>query len=93
MTDEVLFRSESSKRCIDVAEYLRTVADRLERGETITLIEGEQSVTLDPPERASFEVTAEREGSDDESGELSLEFELEWPEGASGEDADGLSIE
>lgn len=93
MPEEILFASESSQDCADVASYIRTIADRLERGEEITLSEGDEEITLQLPDMATFEVTVEREQIADESGELSLELELGWPEDASGEDSDGIAIE
>jgi len=42
---------------------------------------------MDPPERPTFEVKAEREGPADGPGELSIEFELEWDENS--ESAEG----
>jgi amphi-Trp domain-containing protein len=80
MPETVLFESESEQTRAAVAEYLRTVADSLDAGDPITLRAGEESVTLDPPARPTFEVKAEREGPAGGSGELSVEFELEWPE-------------
>jgi hypothetical protein len=51
-------------------------------------------VTVDPPDRPTFEVKAEREGPTDAPGELSVEFEIEWDEGGSGSESGGeLSIE
>ncbi len=90
MPEEVLFESESGRSRAEIASYLRTVADALEAGEEITLVAGDQSVTMDPPSRPTFEVKAEREGPADGAGELSIEFELEWDEdggdGAAGSD-------
>ncbi|MFW6448543.1 MAG: amphi-Trp domain-containing protein [Halobacteriota archaeon] len=80
MPEEVLFESESRRERTEIASYLRTIADRLDAGEPITLEAGDQSVTLEPPARPTFEVKAEREGPTDGPGELSVEFELEWPE-------------
>jgi len=77
MPEEVLFETESSQTREKIASYLRSVADRLERGEAITLKAGGESVTLEPPARPTFEVKAEREGSADGPGEVSVEFELE----------------
>lgn len=93
MPEEVLFESESDQLCTDVATYIRSIADRLEHGEEITLSEGDQEITLQPPEQATFEVTVEREGSEGEPSDLSLGLDLEWPEDALGEDHDGISIE
>jgi amphi-Trp domain-containing protein len=88
MPEEVLFESENVQSREEVATYLRRVADKLERGEPITLKSGSQSVTMAPSARPTFEVKAEREGPTDGPGELSIEFELEWDENG-GEGADG----
>ncbi len=91
MPEEVLFESERAQSRNEIASYLRTVADSLEAGESITLSSGDQSVTMDPPARPTFEVKAEREGPADRPGELSVEFELEWDE--NGDDDGELRIE
>ena len=82
MPEEVLFKSESTQSRSDVAAYLRTVADKLERGEDITLTDGSESVTMSPPANPTFEIKAEREGPQGGPKELSIEFELEWDENA-----------
>ncbi|GGC46940.1 hypothetical protein GCM10007209_05700 [Haloferax sulfurifontis] len=49
---------------------------------------------MEPPASPTFEVKAEREGPAGSPGELSVEFELEWDEGAEdGADAGDLEIE
>ena len=96
MPEEVLFKTERRMDRNDVANYLRTVAEKLEAGGDITLSAGDQSVTLAPPAQPTFEVKAERETpSGGGSGELSIEFELEWDEdGGSGNGSDAsLEIE
>ena len=80
MPEEVLFESESTQTRDGIASYLRSVADKLERGDAITLRAGSESVTMEPPARPTFEVKAEREGPADGPGELSIEFELAWDE-------------
>ncbi|WP_058365534.1 amphi-Trp domain-containing protein [Haloparvum sedimenti] len=85
MPEEVLFESEHDMSGAEIAAYLRTVADKLDGGEAITLTAGSESVTLTPPERPTFEVKAERETSASGPDELSIEFELEWDEGVEGE--------
>jgi amphi-Trp domain-containing protein len=92
MPEEVLFESERMQSRGAVADYLRTVADKLESGDAITLEAGGNSVTLDPPEEVEFEVKAEREGPTGEPGELSIELEFEWDEDDSGADDGNLSI-
>ena len=88
MPEEVLFETESTQSRAEIAAYLRDVADRLEAGEEITLRAGDQSVTLGPPARPTFEVKAEREGPAGAAGEMSVEFEIEWSEGDDGENGD-----
>ena len=82
MPEVVLFKSEQRLDRTDIAAHLRRVADSLEAGDDITLSSGDESVTLSPPQSPTFEVKAEREGSADRPGELSVEFELEWDENA-----------
>ncbi|ELZ66408.1 amphi-Trp domain-containing protein [Haloferax sp. Atlit-10N] len=94
MPEEVLFKSENRQARAEIASYLRTVADKLDAGEPITLKSGDQTVTMEPPASPTFEVKAEREGPAGGPYELSIEFELEWDEGADdGADAGGLEIE
>lgn len=80
MPEKVLFESESRRSREEIAAYLRTVVESLESGSEITFTRAEESVTMDPPARPTFEVKVEREGPADGPGELSVEFELEWDE-------------
>ena len=84
MPETVLFESEQVQQRADIAAYLRSVADSLEKGDSITLQAGENSTTITPPEQLTFEVKVEREGPEDSPGELSVEFELEWDEDGGG---------
>jgi len=94
MPETVLFESENRQSRKEIATYLRTVAASLDAGDAITLKKGDESVTVEPPARPTFEVKAEREGPADGLGELSLEFELEWDEGGDDGETDGdLEIE
>ncbi|AFK20021.1 amphi-Trp domain-containing protein [Haloferax mediterranei ATCC 33500] len=94
MPEEVLFKSESRQTRTEIATYLRTVADKLDAGESITLKTGDQTVTMEPPASPTFEVKAEREGPANGPGELSIEFELEWDEdGGDGGESGSLEIE
>lgn len=94
MPEEVLFESESRRSREEIAAYLRTVVESLESGSGITLTRGEESVTMEPPARPTFEVKVEREGPADGPGELSVEFELEWNEdGETGGSGGELEIE
>jgi amphi-Trp domain-containing protein len=86
MPEEVLFEVERTQDRAEIADMLRSVADKLDAGESITLTAGDQSVTMDPPARPTFEIKAERETSSGGGpGELSIEFELEWDENGDGD--------
>ena len=95
MPEEVLFEVERRMDRSEIAAYLRTVAGKLESNETVTLSAGDQSVSLAPPARPTFEVKVEHEGPEGAMTERSIEFELEWDEAEEGEGAAGgdLSIE
>ena len=96
MPEEVLFKFEQSMDRSEIATYLRTVADNLEAGDSISLEAGGESVEMAPPSRPTFEIKAERETSSSGGpAELSVEFELEWDEGADDGDggSGGLNIE
>ncbi|ERH02764.1 MAG: hypothetical protein J07HN6_00804 [Halonotius sp. J07HN6] len=93
MPEDVLFKSESDQSREEIASYLRTVADTLDSGDSLTLKAGSESVTLDPPARPTFEVKAEREGPSGNMTERSVEFELEWDVSDSGESGGGGQLE
>ncbi|WP_114576154.1 amphi-Trp domain-containing protein [Saliphagus sp. LR7] len=96
MPEDVLFEFERPMDRTEIADYLRTVADRLEAGDELAMEGGGESVSLSPPATPTFEVKAERETSSKGGpGELSVEFELEWDEREDGKEGDegGLSIE
>ena len=61
--EEVLFKTESMQSRAEIAESLRTVADRLDDGGEVTFSAGNQSQTLSVPARAEFEIQVEREQS------------------------------
>ena len=95
MPEEVLFKDERDKQRDEVANYLRTVADKLDSGGQLSLDTGNDSITVDVPDRVEFEVKVEREGPDGGPKEIGFELEMEWPEGAAEGDGDtdtGLSI-
>lgn len=65
----------------EVASFLRSFADELERDERITLITGNDSATINPPEHLHFKVESDVDGSWTGSNEgRSLRLELAWEE-------------
>lgn len=94
MPEEVLFKTERRQSRADIAAYLRTVADKLDAGEEMTLSTGDESVSLSVPAEPEFEVKAERETSSGGGpAELSVEFEIEWDEGSDQGSSGSLEIE
>ncbi len=87
--EEVLLETESVHPRGRIADYLEQVAENLRHGE-VTLVSGEEEVTVRPPDRPVFEVKVEREQEGDEE-EMSVEFEIEWDVGGGGDG--GLSVE
>lgn len=93
MPEETLFEDERRQTRAEVARYLRSVADKLDAGEAITFTAGDRTVSVEPSARPTFEVKVERETARGaETGELSVELELEWAEDETAEAGD-LSIE
>jgi hypothetical protein len=87
--EEVLFETESAHPRGKIADYLEQVAENLRHGE-VTLVSGDEEVTVKPPDRPVFEVKVEREEEGNEE-EMSVEFEIEWDVGGGGDG--GLSVE
>lgn len=60
-----------------VATLLETIANKLKQAGTLTLKLGQEEHTVQLPESVVLEVKLE-----EKNGQYSLEFELEWREGA-----------
>jgi len=73
----VLFKSEEKRSTAEVAQFLRQLADRVEKQEVI-LRQGTEELTLTLPGMVTLEVKAEEETSRSGKVEYSLEVELEW---------------
>jgi|GEM_PF-2202679 len=93
--EETVFESEGRMERAEIAEYLRAVAESLDRGATVTFTEGEESVSLDVPAEPEFEVVVEHEGPEGAMTERSIELEIEWDEAEEGQEAAGgeLTVE
>lgn len=79
MAEETLFESEQVHSRTEIAAALRSLAAQLDDG-PVTFEAADRSVTVEPPERAVFEIEVERE-----SDETSIELEIEWPTGDAAE--------
>lgn len=89
--EEVLFETENTHPRENIAGYLEQVAENLRHGE-VTLVSGDNEVTVEPPERAVFEVKIEREIEED-GEEMCIEFEIEWEVDAGADEESGVSVE
>ncbi|GCF14814.1 hypothetical protein Harman_27490 [Haloarcula mannanilytica] len=82
MTDETVHESQEKRSRRGIASYFRRLANRLSSGEPAPADE-EQTVTVDPPAEADFEVEVERQ-----DGTVSLEIDMEWDEAEGGVETD-----
>ncbi len=76
---EVLFKSEEPKSRKEVADFLRLLAERVEKGEVV-LKRGTESVTVPLPEHVILELKVEEKIKPSKT-KRSLEIEIEWGEG------------
>ncbi|CQH64103.1 uncharacterized protein HHUB_4278 (plasmid) [Halobacterium hubeiense] len=83
MPEETIFRVSSRRTQDDIADSLRTLAEKLETGEDVTLSTDDESTTVTVPDEPRFEVEVEQEiPSSGGQTETSIEVEVEWKEGA-----------
>lgn len=76
--ETILFKSEEKKNASEIAETLRVIADRIEKGQ-MTLKAGEEEVVIDFPGQMVLELKAEEEQG--RKLKKSFEIELEWVPG------------
>lgn len=86
------FELEQEKTRQQVAAYLRQLAEGLESNDKVTLISGEQSVTINPPQTVHFRINADSDSSwlGSEDGR-SVNIEMGW-EGTDIDTNDDLTI-
>jgi len=70
--EEVLFETETVQDRGEVAAYIEQVAENLRHG-TVTLVSGDDEITVEPPETTTFGVRVERE-----QDETRVEFGVGW---------------
>lgn len=73
--EETLLEVEKKMSNSEIAEYLKDIADKVEKGEVLKLQSEGQEVELETDRGAEFEIKVER---DESKGEESLELEIEW---------------
>jgi amphi-Trp domain-containing protein len=81
-SEETIYKSKRSRSRNAIASYLHRVANALDGGGTVP-VDTDTTITVDPPAEPELEVDVER-GNDD----ISLEFEIEWPEEDGGVDTE-----
>ena len=77
-----LFKSEEKRGLGDVADFLRELADRIDKGRVV-LIRGDKKLKLDLPDTVELEVEVEKEIGRKKT-EIELEIEIKWTVGKSG---------
>ncbi len=87
--ETVLFSSEEKADRTRVCSFLRDLADRIEAN-NVVLRQGDSEIPVDIPDAVELEVKLEEE-TGTSGTEQSLEVELEWRVGESGE-AGGVTL-
>ncbi|KFI23676.1 amphi-Trp domain-containing protein [Nitrosococcus oceani] len=72
-----LFKSEESKKRAEVSEFLRQIAERIEKGKVV-LRQGTEELVLQIPENLILEVQVEDEDKRTKGIQHSLEIEIKW---------------
>lgn len=71
--------TEEQRTRVEVASYLREMADQLDGDGPVTLQLGGQQVTFDPTDQITFKLEGESDWSEgDTEAKQSIEFELVW---------------
>lgn len=71
--------TEEQRTRVEVASYLRELADQLDGDGPVTLQLGGQQVTFDPTDQITFKLEGESDWSEgDTEAKQSIEFELVW---------------
>jgi len=71
--------TEEQRTRVEIASYLRELADQLDRDGPVTLQLGGQQVTFDPSDQITFKLEGESDWSEgDTEAKQSIEFELVW---------------
>ena len=82
MTDETITEETETRSRRGIGAFLHRIANAFRRGEPVPA-DGEQTVTVDPPEEPELSVAVERE-----EGTAELEIEVAWPAEAGEIDTD-----
>ncbi|MFO8032741.1 MAG: amphi-Trp domain-containing protein [Desulfohalobiaceae bacterium] len=88
--EKVLFKSEEKKDRMEVANFLRELAQKVEQGRVL-LRQGSEETAVDIPAQLSLETKLEEE-SKGTGTKMSLEVELEWPLDAGQRSGSGIEL-
>ncbi|MBU0945442.1 MAG: amphi-Trp domain-containing protein [Proteobacteria bacterium] len=90
--EKILFKSEEKKSSVEVVAVLRSVADKIEQGSSMTLRQGKDKIVLDFPKNMTLEIKVEDEEKKRKGTKRTFEIELEWYPG-SGHKESSVTIE
>lgn len=86
--------TEEQKTRVEIASYLRQLADQLDGDDAVTLELGNQRVDLDPVDPITFKLEGESDWAEgDTEAKQSIEFELVWWREAQTAEEGTLNIE
>lgn len=82
--EETIFETKNTHPREEIADYLEQVSESLRAGR-MTLVAGDEEITVEPSHEAVFGAEVERK-KDDDGTTMCVEFEIEWQEGDEGTD-------
>lgn len=91
--ETVLFKSEEKKSSVEIVAVLRSVADKIEKGESMILRQGKDKLVLDFPHNMTLEIKVEDEVKKRKGTKRTFEVELEWYTGTDGKRKNSMTIE
>jgi amphi-Trp domain-containing protein len=85
-----LFKSEEKRNLNDVAQFLRQLADRLDKGKVV-LAQGDKKLKLKLPQMVELEIEVEKEKGK-RGTEMEMEIEIKWKVDESGKPQEKSSL-
>lgn len=88
--ERTLMKSKEHKARAEVSALLRQLADKLDSEATVRLVQGEQEIVLEVPDRVELQIKAEEELKGTRT-QLGLQVEFQWFVGDAA-DAGGITL-
>ena len=75
--EKILFKSEEKKSSVEIVAILRSIADKIEQGSSMTLRQNKDEVVLDFPQDMTLKIKVEDEMKKRKGTKREFEIELE----------------